>query len=287
MPGATYATGTEPNSIVATDWNRDGKLDLAVANYFSGTVTLFQNNGSGVFTSSSVIVGGNLRGIVAGDWNGDGRPDLAVTKAGSGVQILLGDGTGSFPQSFIALGNSSQALTTADFNGDGKPDLAVAGPQVTVLLGNGTGGFAQASGSPILAGTDPVSIAATDLNGDGFADLAVANATSNNVTVLLGNGTGAFTQAAGSPVAAGNKPYWVATGDLNGNGKPDLVVANRNTSNVTVLLGNGSGTFVPAPASPLSVGTNVYFVALADLNRDGQLDLATAKVKQQSFCNFA
>src|SRR5207244_4079079 len=144
------------------------------------------------------------------------------------------------------------------------------------LLGNGLGGFSPAAGSPVAAGTSPRAVAMGDVNGDGKLDLTVPNLGSNNVTILLGNGSGGFSPAAGSPVAVGTEPGSVAIGDANGDGRLDLAAANLRSDNVTILLGNGSGGFSPAAGSPVTVGTNPEFVAVGDVNGDGRLDLAVA-----------
>jgi hypothetical protein len=167
----------------------------------------------------------------------------------------------------------------ANLDGDGKLDLATANSgsnDVTVLLGNGSGGFSAASGSPFAVGTDPLSVATGDLNGDGKPDLTTANGSAGDVTVLLGNGSGGFSAAAGSPFSAGSLPFTVAIGDLNADGKPDLAVANYSSNNVTVLLGNGSGGFSAAAGSPFAVGSNPVPVAIGDLSGDGRPDLTTA-----------
>src|SRR5206468_1762617 len=137
-------------------------------------------------------------------------------------------------------------------NGDGKPDIVTvnfSSASVSVLLGNGSGGFSAAAGSPV--GNFPRPVVVADVNGDGKPDLVIANHNSNNVSVLLGNGSGGFSPAAASPVAAGINPSSVAVADVNGDGKPDLVTANFGSNNVSVLLGNGSGGFSPAAASPV------------------------------------
>src|SRR6266478_1058354 len=122
------------------------------------------------------------------------------------------------------------------------------------------------------AGSDPMSVAIGDFNGDGVLDLVVANEGSNNVSVLLGNGLGAF-QAAQN-FAAGTNPQSVAVGDFNGDGKLELAVANDGSGDVSVLLGNGDGTFQTAVA--FATGTNPQSVAVGDFNGDSKLDLAVA-----------
>jgi hypothetical protein len=177
------------------------------------------------------------------------------------------------------------AMAVGDFNGDGVPDLAVAsgdiaGPStVTVLLGDGSGGFAASMGSPYtVGGVDSAvdAIVVGDFNGDGNLDIAAANQMSNNVVVLLGNGSGGFTPGAGSPFKVGEAPYSMAVADFNGDGIQDLVTANLFGGTVTVLLGNGSGAFAEAAGSPITVGPFVPSVATGDFNADGIPDLAVA-----------
>jgi M6 family metalloprotease-like protein len=178
-----------------------------------------------------------------------------------------------------ATGAEPSSIAVGDFNGDGIPDLATANRNsynVTVLLGNGSGGFTPAPGSPFAAGTYPLSIAVGDFNGDGIQDLAVANSGSSDMTILLGNGSGGFTPAAASPIAAGALPLFVAVGDFNGDGIPDLATANSGSSSVSVLLGDGSGGFIPALNSPFATGVDPTSVAVGDFNGDGKQDLAVA-----------
>src|SRR5262249_8747860 len=125
--------------------------------------------------------------------------------------------------------------------------------------------FASFPGSPVAVGTTPRGAVVADFNGDGRPDLAIGNAGSNNVSILLNNGNSTFTPATGSPVAAGLNPRAVAAGDLNGDGHIDIVTANASVNTLSVLLGNGDGTFTPATGSPIASGGSVPFsVVLAD-----------------------
>ena len=282
--GSPFNMGNNPSSIAVADFDGDGKLDLAVADSGSSNVTVLLGNGAGSFTQaggSPFTVGNTPVSVAVADFNGDGNPDLAVANNGSGnVTILLGNGAGGFTApngSPFGAGTSPQYIAAGDFNNDGKADLAIANfgsNNVTILLGNGNGSFTAAAGSPIMVGTAPSSIAVTDFNSDGKQDLAITNEGSSSVTVLLGNGNGTFAAAAGSPVATGLDPYGVATLDFNGDGKPDLAVANAGSNNVTVLLGNGSGGFTPAGNSPFMVGNGPTSIAVADFNSDGRADIA-------------
>ena len=169
---------------------------------------------------------------------------------------------------------------------DGIQDLAVADGgdgNLMILLGNGDGTFTQAV-SPMPVGIEPSSIplgniiAEGDFNGDGIPDLAVVNWDTGNssdaVVILLGNGDGTFTQAASSPLTVGSEPVSIAVGDFNGDGIQDLAVANAGDGTVTILLGNGNGTFTQAASSPVKLGGEPVSIAVGDFNGDGISDLA-------------
>ncbi len=239
---------------------------------------------------SPLTVGTNPRALVVADFNGDGFPDIAVANFGSGgVAVLLGDGSGGFTAasgSPLTVGNGPTAIATGDFNGDGFADLAVANSidgTVSILLGDGSGGFTAASGSPVTVGNGPTAIATGDFNGDGFADLAVANSIDGTVSILLGDGSGGFTAASGSPVTVGNGPTAIATGDFNGDGFADLAVANSIDGTVSILLGDGSGGFTAASGSPVTVGNGPTAIATGDFNGDGNRDVATADAGNDTF----
>ncbi len=263
-------------------------LDATSSNRVLGTATLGAATLAQSFvkaTSSPFAAGSSPTGIATGDFNGDGIPDLATSNSTSGnVTVLLGNGLGGFapaPGSPIAVGNGPQSVAVADFNGDGIADLAVANrldSTVTILLGNGAGGFTPASGSPVATSYRPFVSAVGDFNGDGIADLAVQSGGTTLVTILLGNGSGGFTPAAGSPVTVGHAPRFVVIGDFNGDGIEDLAVVNSFDNNVTILLGDGKGGFAPAAGSPIAVGNDPEGLALGDFNGDGIDDLAVTNL---------
>jgi hypothetical protein len=206
----------------------------------------------------------------------DANAVLGTAPLGTGVTSLAW----SNPQSLVTA-DQALAGATADFNGDGIPDLALTykyGGPLTIFLGNGDGTFTAAPSSP-PTGYYTWSIVAGDFNGDGKPDLAIVSQSSPDntqipgmLTILLGNGDGTFT-AAPSP-ATGDNPASVAVGDFNGDGIPDLAVANAVSDTVTILLGNGDGTFTSAP-SP-ATGVTPVSVAVGDFNGDGLPDLAVA-----------
>jgi hypothetical protein len=265
--------------------------------------SFLQEYGSGECVADSVAVA---------DVNGDGKPDLvvvnefgpnAVVGCSSGpftspsptIGVLLGNGDGTFQPAvtYDSGGLDTYSVAVADVNGDGKPDLVVVNNcadsscvngNVGVLLGNGDGTF-QPAVTYDSGGLDTYSVAVADVNGDGKPDLVVANyctdsgCLNGNAGVLLGNGDGTF-QAAVSYLSGGQYADSVAVADVNGDGKPDLLVANGCAFNQTlcangsagVLLGNGDGTF-QAAVSYLSPGQFALSLVVGDVNQDGIPDL--------------
>ncbi len=228
-----------------------------------------------------------------GDFNEDGVPDVAVVNGGDDtITVFLGKGDGTFnaltptapfgqsPCATIAK-QSNCAIAVGDFNHDGHADLAVTSGDdytVSVLKGNGQGGFTPFPGSPIGTGNFPEAVKIGDFNNDGIQDLAVANADDGDVYVLLGNGDGTFTPAPNTPVAAGGFPFFLAVADLNNDGMADLAVVNGRTNTITLLQGNGDGTFTPFPSSPINfpISKGLTAIVAADFNEDGNVDLAVA-----------
>jgi hypothetical protein len=285
------APGKDPLGLAVADFNGDGISDLAVTTASAETVAILLGNGDGTFSAADLIpiAGPDSQQVVVGDFNGDGKADIALLFADiNEVQILLGNGDGTFAAlPAIPAPNAAGFLfATADFNGDGKADLVLANyatNTLTILLGNGDGTFAASAAAPAINGF-PQAVAAGDFNADGVPDLAVAintvqNGVPGSVEILLGNGDGTFTPKTESP-ATGDNPSSIVAGDFNGDGVLDLAVSNGydNTSfpgTVTVLLGNGDGTFTASAGSP-TVGFIPNSIAVGDFNGDGIADLATA-----------
>jgi hypothetical protein len=300
-PAANFSTGNDPTSVAVGDFNGDGKPDLAVANFSDNTVSVLLNDtptGSPTpFFAPPVnfATGNDPYSLAVADFNGDGRPDLAVTNTfDDTVSVLMnetaaGSSTPAFaPAVNFATGSHPYSMAVGDFNGDGKPDLAIANntdDTVSVLMNETPTGSPAPAFAPAVnfaTGNDPFSVAVGDFNGDGRPDLAIANLGSNTVSVLMNTtptGSPAPSFAPAVNFRTGNDPFSVAVADLNGDGKPDLAVANAGSNTVSVLVnetaaGSPTPSFAPAVNSP--TGTEPFFVAVTDFNGDGHPDLATA-----------
>lgn len=265
--------GANAIASVSADFNGDGKLDVAVANGSSNTVSVLLDNGDGTFQTPVVYAVGNFpNAIVAADFNKDGKLDLAVADQNSGdVAVLLGNGDGTFQVPVVYPGVPTPlTLNVADFNGDGFPDLVAGYQSGTILLNQGNGTFVKATGTGIAGGA--LTMAVGDFNGDGRKDIAVGG------NLYLNNGDGTFTNL---PLSFGG--IGVASGDLNGDGKLDLVFFTRQAppNNLGVALGNGDGTFQPPVY--YSIDSFAFSIVVADINGDGKPDVVTAHDVSGSF----
>jgi hypothetical protein len=291
------AVGKTPDNVAIADLNLDGKPDLVVTNGGDNNVTILLGDGRGKFTEakgSPFPAGVSPSDICVADFNGDGKPDLAFANhTMKYLTVLLGDGQGGFkpaPSSPVAVLSNphTHGVAAGDFNGDGKLDLVTESwgeSKVTVLFGDGRGGFSS-PGVQFATGKSPYwKVRVADVNGDGHADIVTTNWEGDSVTILLGDGKGGFTQAAGSPFPGGKTPFGVAVADLNGDGKPDLAVVNYSghadqpaNDGVTILLGDGQGGFKIMAGSPFPTGHAPVRLAVGDVNGDGIPDVVTVNL---------
>ena len=303
-------TGGAPYRAVAGDIDGDGKPDLVVVNTIDNTVSIIRNTGFGsgaitFATKTDFPTGASPSSVSLGDINGDGKPEIIVTNSsggGSSVSVLQNTsvpGTVSFaPKIDYPTGTSTdtypQSVAINDLDGDGKPDLAIANSSdstVSILRNRSTVNsivFDYRINYMVGFGSQSVSIA--DLDGDGLPDIAVANSgaatnnTLNTVSVLRNTSVpGSISFAARANVPAGISPYSVSIGDLDGDGKPDLAVANSGyffngtdyVSTVSIIKNtsvNGALSFVAK--TDFITGWRPQSISIGDLDGDGKPDLA-------------
>lgn len=307
-PPITYATGvrysttgTDPSSVAAADLTGSGKLDLVIANFSSGSVSVFMHdpaNPGAYLAATDVKTGGAPNQVVIGDLNGDGKPDLVLADLSATGNVIIDLQDPASPGHFLAattlaLGNPVSSVQIGDINGDGKPDIVAANydtsgnnGRVSIYYQDPTnpGNFPQHVDFP--AGARPESVKIADVNGDGLPDLVVADKGPGSdgtgvsgVSVLFQDpaNPGTFLP----PVTYATQPAAVdvAVADLDGNGTPDLVVANEGpspTGSISVLIQDPAnpGRFL-APASYAGLAEPLG-VVIADLNNDGKPDIAVA-----------
>jgi uncharacterized protein (TIGR03437 family) len=287
---STYTPGPTAGPLLGvSDFNSDGKADVVMTDG-TGRPYLFAGNGNGTFQQASAIAApagfaqGGPAAAAAGDFNGDGKPDLAVTEThANSIAVLLNAPGGLQAGSTISSGGNGPAqILSADFDGDGKADLALVNggtPNLAILTGTGNGSFQVKN---TYGTTRPMAaIAAADLNGDGRPDLIaidggqLGTTTHGAVWVYLNDGKGGL----GTPAKymAVDYPGTLAAGDVNGDGKPDIVAAGQNADfsfRVAVFLGNGDGTFQQAKFTNTDFGPQS--IAIRDFDGVGSADLVVA-----------
>jgi hypothetical protein len=280
---ATCTVGSEPMSVAAVDLNGNGKLALVTANYgFSegNTLTVLTNNGSGVYGSNATLVVGNGPiSVVAADMNGDGKPDLICANSQDNtLTVLTNNGAGGFGMNTLLFeGENPQCVMAADVNGDGRLDL-ISGDEYTGMTVQTQVGF---TAWRYAVGGGPDCIVATNIINANPVAVVSANAASSTLTVLTNNGVGIF--GSNATLHVSNGAGITASGDFNGDGRPDLVCVNSGgAGSLTILTNNGNGGF--GSNTTFSVGSTPDCVAPVDVNGNGRLALAVTANGELLLC---
>jgi hypothetical protein len=238
-----FAAGDGPMSVAAGDFDRDGDIDLAVANRYSNNVSVLLGIGNGSFAAAVNYdtSGSWTEYVAAADLNNDNKLDLVTANCNSNdISIFLGNGNGTFNAATNFAVSSPESVAIGYFNSDGNLDLVTTkfnSSNVSVLLGNGNGSFTFSNN--YSTGARPRIVINGDFNNDGKTDIVTSNENSANISLLIGNGDGTFQVNINYSVGTtANTPsaVSVATGDFNGDGKPDLVSSNYFDGNISVLL---------------------------------------------------
>ena len=302
-----FTTGNSPYAAALGDIDGDGKLDLVVSNNASNTISVFSNTAtSGVINSGSFATkvdfttGTNPNDVAIGDIDMDGKPDLVVANFYSNTISVLrntatsGISSGSFATKVdFTAPSHPYSVAIGDLDGDGKPDVAIANQgaaSVSVYRNTSTSGTittsSLATNVDFTVGTSPFSVAIGDLDGDGKMDLAVANNSSNSISVLRNTSSvGSITSgsfATAVSFTTGSSPYSISLGDIDGDGKVDMVTPNASANTVSVfrnIATSGSitsGSF--AAKADFATGSSPRFVAIGDLDNDDKPDMAVANL---------
>lgn len=298
-------TGNDPLGVVLADFNNDGILDLIVANSADSTISFFLGNGNATFTAPLVVTtieksngeGGTPIAICVGDLNNAvdnfGKPvqSVALSTATGTVAVMINryprvkgfDGS----ENFAVAGPATQ-LVCSDFNNDGALDIAAVAPttnEFSVLLTSNGNGVSYLPHVDYATGAGPSAITTTLISAQSFTggispSVAIVNGTDNTLEVFPGSLNGAFQMPQAAPgsffIATGNQPSGLGAADFNGDGFPDLAVADRADNDVLVYLGNGNGTFTKFSGAATITGNAPAWVATGDFNGDGHQDMAVA-----------
>lgn len=272
VPGFTrapvYPVGSDIRSVATADFDGDGHPDLAVANADSSNVTVVLKAGRNEpAVINTYAVGTFPLSVVTGDFTGDGKPDIiSASNSSSTISLLRNNGSGGFVAGgTFNSGTGGVDMAVGDFNNNGTLDVAVAlGSSVSILQGNGQGSFSAPAFFPMSANK----VIAADFNNDGKPDLAVVG--SSTTEIRLNNGAAQFPSSSCSVLSSSGG---LAAGDVTGDGKIDLVRANILSAQIQIYPGDGAGCLGASTNVDVLSAGRPGFAALADLNKDGKLDI--------------
>jgi hypothetical protein len=266
--------GYMSQAITAGDFNGDGKTDLVMVGLDAvDSITVYVGDGLGNFPAT-IKTQQSGHELFTADFNSDGKPDLAIVND-TMIDVLLGIGNGHFsPTTHIPMHTSSLVgVTGADFNNDGRTDIVTSSHLTAALLvmqGDGAGGFS----APVAYPTAPFPMYATaaDINGDGRPDLLCSSETADSIAILINGSNGKFFP---TRYLHHSRSAFVKTADINADGKIDLVARTGvfSADSIRISYGDGTGQF-PAKAATYAAGTGVREMVIADLDNDGQTDIA-------------
>jgi hypothetical protein len=286
--------GSSPWYAIGGDFNRDGKLDLAIANYGKSNVGVLYGYGNGTFGNLQIYttgIGSNPTSVKVGDLNNNNQLDLVVTdETSNNVGIFFGYGDGTFASmSIVPMGLSSSTYGVAidDLNNDNRLDFVIADNghnNIGVFLAHDSKPFGEQTTVKVGEGSRPSSVVIGHFNNDSQLDLAITNSGTENIGILLGYGNRTFSNVTTYSTGADSHPMSLAVGDFNNDSLTDIVVANSQADNIVVLIGYGNGSFSTYRTYSMGDSSQPKSVAVGDYNRDHQLDIAVANFGTNNVC---
>jgi hypothetical protein len=272
---ADYASATGGRGVTSADFNRDGWIDIAVANHNPDGISVLLNQRGTGFAHSFIAQAGGPFEVTTGDLNNDGLPDIVVANAdGNMINVAFGLPSGGFrtPLQIGAMGNP-RGVTVADMDGDGKQDLVYTQyyfQGVQILYGDGAGNFDNRGIGSGGVGPNPQGVVAADFNTDGRMDMAVAATGGVGLTVLTQQASGAYAR---QDIAGASTINVLTVGDVNKDGRLDIAAASSASSEIFVYLNTRAQGWIHSATRP--AGSSPRDIVAVDLNRDGALDLVT------------
>ncbi|CAF2195958.1 unnamed protein product [Rotaria magnacalcarata] len=286
------ATNSMPMSVAVGDFNKDGLVDIVVANYGNSNIGILLGYENGTFETKKTYSTGNGSfpdSVAVGDLNNDNLFDITVNNRNTGnVSIFLGYGNGSFGKMtsyFMGESWSPSSSTLGGLNNDGFLDIAVSNTcayNISMLFGLGDGTFGVLTIFSAGGDSRPYSIVIGNFNHDSWEDIAVTNTIDQSVSVFLGLDSIDVANESSYSTGSGSHPYFIVTTDFNNDTILDIVVVNFAHDNIDIRLGTGNGSFIEVASYPAEIDLSPQCVAVEDFNGDFQMDIAIANTRKDS-----
>ena len=274
-----FGAGSNHLGVCTSDMDIDGYQYVFAADVY-GIVNIlsYEENGDFSLLAKDLETGFGLNSIFSGDVNGDGHSDFVAAHNDDNIYVSLGLGGGAFSEkdTYSSGGQSPINLILADLNNDENLDILSPNwrsNDISVLMGQGNGLFQPSKNGPFPVGNDPYSVYSAYLNNDTDPDIVVANRDNMSVSLLFGNGDADFDIISQTTIALPSSPHAVTVADVNGDSNNDILTANWGSNDISVLLGDGNGSF--GFGGSYDVGRGPTKIHVIDIRNDGIMDVIT------------
>ncbi len=290
----TYSTGfnSHPQFVSVVDINGDDKPDIIVANNGGNGFGVFFNFGNGTFLPQVSYHTGDASyppSLTVADVNNDNKPDIIIANQNENtIGIILNPGNGTFTSMKsiqLEFGEAPTSPSVVDINEDNKPDIVFAnygGNSVSIFFNSGDGSFPSGATYPTAFQSEPTFVYVVDVNQDDKVDIVVVNRNMNNVGILLNSGNGTFLPQTTYSTGDNSNPRCVSVVDLNGDNKPEIIVANHDLDNIGIFVNIGNGTFLLQKSYSTGSDSNPRFVSVIDVNGDHKPDIIVANSEEDN-----